>query len=132
MTDFELIYLFNEFFNTTYARLNDYLVGLFGMLVVAHFVAPKLNRMMAGLIVVLYSIFSIATIIPAIAVADRFGLAAMQLKIAAEMPDSGLPGMIGILPSREIVTPFMAVLLVAAYVTSLVFFFQARKGKIAN
>ncbi len=132
MTDLELMYLFNEFFNTTYARLNDYLVGLFGMLVVAHFVAPKLNRMMAGLIIGLYSIFSIATIIPTIAVADRFGLTARQLRIAAEAPDSALSDIIGTLPSREIVTPFMAVLLVTAYVTSIVFFLQARKGKIAS
>ena len=32
MTDFELIYLFNEFFNTMYARLSDFMVGLFAML----------------------------------------------------------------------------------------------------
>ena len=32
MTDFELFYVFNEFLNTAYARLNDFMVGLFAML----------------------------------------------------------------------------------------------------
>ncbi len=43
MTDFELIYLFNEFFNTMYARLNDFMVGLFAMLAASYFVAAKLS-----------------------------------------------------------------------------------------
>ena len=49
MTDFELIYLFNELFNTMYARLNDFMVGLFAMLVASYFVAAKLSRTMARL-----------------------------------------------------------------------------------
>jgi hypothetical protein len=130
MSDFELISLFNELFNTAYARLNDYLVGLFGMLVAAHFVAPKLNRMMAWLIASLYTIFSVATIFPAIVVTDRFTLAARQVKIAADRPGSILSEMFTILPSREIVTPVMTVLLVAAYVASMLYFFQARRRKL--
>ena len=50
MTEFELIYLFNEFFNTAYARLNDFLVGLFAMLAAGYFAAEKLSRTMAWLV----------------------------------------------------------------------------------
>ena len=67
MTDFELIYLFNEFFNTMYARLNDFMVGLFAMLLAAYFAAAKLSRPMALLVADLYTLFSMATIVPTVA-----------------------------------------------------------------
>ena len=71
MTDFELIHLFNEFFNTMYARLNDFMVGLFAMLAAAYFVAAKLSRTMAWLVAGLYTAFSLATVVPTIAASHR-------------------------------------------------------------
>ena len=47
MTEFELIFLFNECFNTMYVHLNDFMAGLFAMLVASYFVAAKLSRTMA-------------------------------------------------------------------------------------
>ena len=79
MTDFELIYLFNEFFNTMYARLSDFMVGLFAMLLAAYFVAAKLSRSMAWLVVGLYTLFSMATIVPTVAASYRMVLAAQQV-----------------------------------------------------
>lgn len=107
MSDFELIFLFNEFFNTTYARLNDFMVGLFAMLVAAYFVAAKLSQRMSALLLALYTIFSMATIVPAIAATDRMVLASEQVRLAAARAGSELPGLISILPARSIVIPVM-------------------------
>jgi len=83
MTDFELICLFNEFFNTMYARLNDFMVGLFAMLA-----AAKLSRAMAWLVSGLYTLFSMATVVPTIAASYRMVLAAQQVKLVASQSGS--------------------------------------------
>lgn len=130
MTEFELIFLFNEFFNTAYARLDDFLVGLFAMLAAGHFAAEKLSRTMAWLVAGIYTIFSMATIVPAIAAADRMVLASQQVGALAGQPGSKIAALVSILPSRTIVLPTMIVLMVAAYTGAMVFFFQARKNNI--
>jgi len=127
MTDFELIYLFNELFNTMYARLNDFMVGLFAMLVASYFVAAKLSRTMARLVAGLYTLFSMATIVPTIGASNRMVLAAQQVKLVAIQSGSDLAPLISIMPTWGSVMPTMLVLLVAAYAGAMVFFFQARK-----
>jgi len=128
MSDFELIFLFNEFFNTAFARLNDFLVGLFAMLAASYFVAAKLTRTMAWLVAGLYTLFSMATIVPAIAATDRLVLASQQVAIAAGQPGSALTALISILPNRTFVVPIMIILLITAYAGAMMFFFQARKN----
>ncbi len=128
MTDFELIYLFNELFNTMYARLNDFMVGLFAMLVASYFVAAKLSRTMARLVAGLYTLFSIATIVPTIGASNRMVLAAQQVKLVASQSGSDLAPLISIMPTWTSVMPTMLVLLIAAYAGAMMFFFQARKG----
>ena len=126
MTEFELIFLFNEFFNTTFSRLNDFLVGLFAMLAASYFVAGKLSRTMAWLVAGLYTVFSMATIVPTVAATDRMVLASQQVQSAANQTGSELSTLISIMPTRSIVIPTMIILLVAAYAGAMVFFFQAR------
>ena len=128
MSDFELIFLFNEFFNTTFARLNDFLVGLFAMLAASYFVAARLSKAMAWLVAGLYTVFSAATIVPAIAATDRLVLASQQVALAASQPGSDLTALISILPNRAFVVPVMIFLLITSYVGAMMFFFQARKS----
>ena len=128
MSDFELIFLFNEFFNTAFARLNDFLVGLFAMLAASYFVAAKLTRTMAWLVAGLYTLFSMATIVPAIAATDRLVLASQQVASAAGQPGSDLATLISILPNRTFVVPIMIILLITAYAGAMMFFFQAWKN----
>jgi hypothetical protein len=128
MSEFELIFLFNEFFNTAFARLNDFMVGLFAMLAAGYFVAAKLSRTMAWLITGLYTVFSMATIVPAIAATDRMVLASQQVRLAASHSGSELATLISIMPTREFVIPVMIILMVIAYAGAMVFFFQARKN----
>jgi hypothetical protein len=131
MTDFELIYLFNEFLNTLFARLNDFMVGLFAIVVAGYFVAAKLSRTMAWLVAGLYTIFSLATIVPTVAVTDRFLRAGEMVKRAGAEPGSDLSDLIRIMPGK-FVMPVMMILLVVAYAASLIFFFQARRKKAIN
>lgn len=126
MTNFELIYLFNELFNTMYARLNDFMVGLFAMLVASYFVAAKLSRTMARLVAGLYTLFSMATIVPTIGASNRMVLAAQQVKLVASQSGSDLAPLISIMPTWTSVMPTMLVLLVAA-IPAQWCFFQARK-----
>ena len=132
MTEFELIYLFNEFLNTAFARLNDFMVGLFAMLAAGYFVAAKLSRAMTWLLAGLYTVFSIATIVPAIAAMDRMILASQQVRLAASQSGSDLSALISIMPTRSIVIPVTTILLLAAYTGAIVFFFEARKNNIQN
>ena len=127
MTEFELIYLFNEFLNKAYARLNDFMVGLFAILAAGYFVAAKLSRSMAWLVAGLYTVFSMATIVPTVAAMDRMVLASQQVRLAAGQSESELSALISIMPPRGIVMPVMIILLVAAYAGAMVFFFQARR-----
>jgi hypothetical protein len=127
VTEFELIYLFNEYFNTLFARLNDFLVGLFAMLAASYFVAAKLSKTMAGLVVGLYTLFSVATIVPAIGAAERFLLTSQQVALVASQPGSELAALVSILPNRFLVILAMIILMIAAYAGTILFFFQARK-----
>ncbi len=127
MSEYELIYLFNEFLNTAYARLNDFMVGLFAMLAAGFFVAEKLSRSMTWLVAGLYSLFSLATIVPTTVAMDRMVLASQQVQLAASQTGSDLSALISIMPTRSVVVPIMIVLLLAAYSGAMVFFFQARK-----
>jgi hypothetical protein len=128
MSEYELISLFNEFFNTAFARLNDFLLGLFAMLVAGYFAAARLSRAMVVVVAVLYTLFALATIVPALAATYRFVLTAEQIRTVATTPGSGLGALVGILPSSGFVMPTMTALLLIAYAGAMVFFFQARKN----
>lgn len=127
MSDYDLILLFNEFFNTTYARLNDFMTGLFAMLIAAYLVAPKLTRDMSALVVGLYVLFGLSTIVPALAATSRFVRTGAMLESAAAKPGSFLSEIVVSVPSGPIVMPVMGLLMLAAYFGALLFFFRARK-----
>lgn len=130
MTEFELLTLFNEFFDATFARLNDFMAGTFAMLITAYFAGAKLNRKMTALVVLLYTLFAIATVTPVLMATNRFVRAADQLKVASIRPDSIIGDLFPIFPSETLVMPTMAILLLGAFAGTLVFFFQARKSKV--
>jgi hypothetical protein len=126
MTDFEIVSLFNDLLNTSFARLQDFMAGLFAMLVTAWLAANQLSRRMAILVVTLYSIFAVVTIVPALATILRFALAGDLVREAAGQPGSVLGSLFPVLPSAALIMPIMTILLVGAYAGGLLFFFQAR------
>lgn len=128
MTEFELISLFNEFLDGAFSRLADFMAGTFAMLISAFFVGAKLSRTMARLVVFLYTLFAVATAAPTLAVSYRFTKTAELLKTMAESPDSMIGQIFPALPSTYAVMPVMTLILLGAYIGTLAFFRQTRKG----
>lgn len=128
MSEFELISLFNEFLDGAFSRLADFMAGTFAMLISAFFVGAKLSRTMARLVVFLYSLFALATAVPTLAVSYRFTKTAELLRAMGQSPDSVVGQIFPALPSTWTVMPVMTLILLGAYVGTLAFFRQTRKG----
>jgi hypothetical protein len=128
MTEFELISLFNEFLDGAFSRLADFMAGTFAMLISAFFVGAKLSRTMARLVVFLYTLFAVATAVPTLAVSYRFTKTAELLKTMGKSPDSVIGEIFPALPSTYAVMPVMTLILLGAYIGTLAFFQQTRKG----
>lgn len=128
MTEFELISLFNEFLDGAFSRLADFMAGTFAMLISAFFVGARLSRTMARLVVFLYTLFAVATAVPTLAVSYRFTRTAELLRQTSADPNSVVSDIFPALPSTWLVMPVMALILLGAYVGTLAFFQQTRKG----
>jgi len=128
MTEFELITLFNEFFDDTFSRLVDFMTGTFAMLISTFFVGSRLPKVMARLVVLLYTLFSIATSVPTLAATYRFVQVANLLKERASDPESLVGEIFLTFPNVYVVMPVMALILMGCYAGTLAFFHQARKG----
>ena len=130
MTEFELISLFETFLDDAFSRLADFMAGTFAMLISAYFAGAKLSRMMARLAIFLYTLFATATAVPTLAISHRFTKVAELLAIKGVEPDSVIPHIFPLLPSSYFVMPVMTLILVGAYVGTLAFFLQSRKGAV--
>jgi hypothetical protein len=128
MSEFELISLFNEFLDGAFSRLADFMAGTFAMLISAFFVGAKLSKTMARLVVFLYSLFAVATAVPTLAVSYRFTKTAELLRAMGHSPDSLVSQIFPALPSTWSVMPVMTLILLGAYIGTLAFFRQTRKG----
>ena len=128
MTKFELISLFNEFFDGTFSRLADFMTGTFAMVISTFFVGAKLSSRMAKLVVLLYTLFAIATAVPTLAATYRFVQVAHLLKERMTAPDSMIGQIFPAFPSLYVVMPVMSLILVGCYVGALVFFVPDAQG----
>lgn len=128
MTEFELISLFNEFFDDTFSRLADFMTGTFAMLISTFFVGARLSRNMTRLVVFIYTLFAMATSVPTLAATYRFVRVASLLKEKMTEPGSVIGQIFPAFPSLYIVMPVMTVILLGCYAGSLAFLFQTRKG----
>lgn len=128
MTEFELITLFNEFFDDTFSRLVDFMTGTFAMLISTFFVGSKLSKNMARLVVSLYTLFAIATTVPTLAATYRFVRVATLLKERTSDPESLVSQIFVSFPNSYVVMPVMALILIGCYAGTLAFFLQTRKG----
>lgn len=128
MTEFELISLFNQFFDDTFSRLADFMTGTFAMLISTFFVGSRLSRNMARLVVFLYTLFVIATAVPTLAATYRFVQAGSLLQEKMTEPGSVIGEIFPTFPSLYVVMPVMTVILVGCYAGALAFLFQTRKG----
>ena len=128
MTEFELISLFNQFFDDTFSRLADFMTGTFAMLISTFFVGSRLPKVMARLVVLLYTLFAIATSVPTLAATFRFVRTASLLKERTSDPESLVGEIFLPFPNAYVVMPVMTLILIGCYAGALAFFHQARRG----
>lgn len=130
MTPYEKADLFATLVNNGTNAMMNYISVLFTFLLVAYFIAPNLNRVMASIVVGLFSLFSVLMIVStnrslanAGALVDeiRKGVAAGETALAWHPVVSEPINLAGTAAS------YVSVLLVCSAIAAIVFFFQARK-----
>ena len=123
MSDFEIAVLTNEFLNSLQGRIDAYLAGLFAMLVTSYFVAAKLNRIMAGLVVSLFSLYCFILGYAAFTSIWRVTVLARNYVSTANEAFPWILDLPGFNPTVAI-----PILLFGAYGGAIWFFFYARKN----
>ena len=128
MSDFELAYLLNEILNSSADRLIEFMTGLFAMLFASFVVGRKLSRGIVWTMIVLFTMFSTATIPMAIGTGARLAGVFRQIAAARATPGSDLDW-VTVPPFDLSFAPwFVAVLLIGAYIGAILFLLQMRKG----
>jgi len=126
MSDFELAYLVNETLNAGSSRMIEFMTGLFAMLVGSYVAGPKLSRGVVWLMMVLFTMFAIATILPAVGTAARMAAIFQLVNEAQSLPGSEL-SWVTTPPFNPAIFPwYVAALLSGAYAGAIVFLQQMR------
>ena len=123
MTDFEVAVLTNEFLNSLQGRIDTYLVGLFAMLMTSYFVAAKLSRLMAGLVIGLFSLYCVVLGYATYTSIWRVRVLVQEYTSGSNESFPWILELPGFNPALAI-----PVLLIGAYVGAIWFFFHARKN----
>ncbi len=131
MTAYELVSLFNESFTAMLSAVETFMAGLFALLLTAYFAAPKLTRSMSTTIVGLFTAFSVLMIFFAFAASRR--VAGMILELDRAVSEGADLSWVYMVPAMAPIVPAMVlVILTSAYVATLIFFFQARRGSLVT
>jgi len=128
MTDYEMVYLFQQFLDAGMSFLENFTATVFAVLVAGYLVGPKLTRTM---VVIVIGLFTLLTIIQGFNIAGACTDAAnlgLEIVKVRDNADSSL-GWIFMGGSIELFPYFPLALLflvITAYIATIVFFFQAR------
>lgn len=122
MTDFEVAILTNEFLDSLQGRIDTYLTGLFAMLVTSYFVASRLSRAIAGLVVGLFSLYCFILGYATFTAIWRVGVLVRDFGSASTESSPWILDMPVFNPAVAI-----PVLLIGAYFGAVWFFFYARR-----
>ncbi len=125
MSDYEIAALTNEFLNSLQGRIDTYLTGLFAMLITSYFVASKLSRAIAGLVICLFSLYSFVLGYAAYTSLWRVGVLVQEFSSTSSDPFPWILVLPGFDPALV-----MAAVLVAAYCGAIWFFFYSRRNPI--
>ncbi len=128
MSDYELASLFFQVIDTAHAALANFLTVVFAVLVVTHFVAHKLDRLSAFLLLTVYSLFSIGMTNEIVSLYSDF------VRLGHRMAENGATdlGWLGMTSSGQdgpvwAIPIIVGIMCVTAYLGSLVFFYRMRK-----
>ena len=129
MSDYEMIMVFNETFDFLIASFTTFLSIVFAFLVAGSLLANRLDRLLAGIAVALFSGAALLFSLLCYNVAANLGRLAELIKAAVSDGTSEL-GWVGFVASNApigLVLPSLAGLMVLAYIASIIFFVGQRR-----
>ena len=125
MTEYELADLFISWGNFLESTVERFVALLFAFLIAAYLVSAKLQRVIVGIVLALYSYMALRYAFFHLNVAgDQIALARQIMEIRAQ-PDSSL-GWLEISPIISILLYSQAVAMFLSYLASIAFFFYTR------
>jgi len=133
MTEYEAAHLFKELLEGMHNASINYVTVLFAFLVAGYMVAARLNKTMTGILVGLFSFFSLVMIFIANRTMASITGLVEQLRKASANGDTALdwhPVVYQPANYGEIIMTVYTVLLLISYMAGLVFFFNCRRGGV--
>jgi len=129
MSDYELASLFFTVMEAAQATFANFLAIISGMIAVSYFFAHKLDRTLSGLLLTIYSLFSLGFINELFAAYSDFARLGAEISVHGQLPDTGLGWMGPVIAGADglAAVPWIILTMTAAsYFATLWFFFHAR------
>ena len=121
MTDFEITYMTNEYVNTLLTTFISYVSIVFAFLIAAYLVAPRLDRAMSIIVLLLYTLATFYLVL-----AVRYLASSVQVIQTGVSPVVDRPALVPLL-ALNLPNKLELAVMVLAYIGSIAFFFQQRK-----
>ena len=126
MDDLELLSFMTQQAVYCEAFIKDFTALLFAFLFVSYLVSHKLDRVMAGIVIMLYSAMALRYAFVFYNTSNDIVSMTAVLRKMAVLPDSNIPWLdIG---PVEVLYPSVTAILLLSYLASLVFFFYTRRN----
>lgn len=135
MTAYEKADLFKSLIDSASNMMMDYVSVLFAFLVTGYLVAPHLNRVMTGIVVGLFSLFSAIMIFSVNRTMSTNAGLVNEIRQNAAGGDTAFswhPIVTEPANFLTLATPVVSSLLVLSAISGIVFFFYARKRKLGD
>lgn len=131
MTEYEHVQLFFQIVNVANGTISNYMTLVFGMLVTSYLAAHRLDRLMAGIALAIYSLFALGLCNEIFQVYSDFSRLGLQIAEFRGVPDTSLGwfGPVALGPEGLTMIPYVLLTVtLSAYIGSILFFFRARKA----
>lgn len=135
MTEYEHVQLFFQIVNVANGTISNYMTLVFGMLVTSYLAAHRLDRLMAGIALAIYSLFALGLCNEIFQVYSDFSRLGLQIAEFRDVPETSLGwfGPVALGPEGLTMIPFIILTVtLSAYIGSILFFFRARKANKAS
>jgi len=130
MTDYEMIYTFNDYLNLVFTVLMGYVSIVSAFLIVGYLISSKLDSKMTSIVVGLYTIITIPMVFICQRLTDTFVSIVKEIRKAVNDGASSL-GWHNITTEPEFLAQtiiiIIPIVMILAYMASLIFYFHQRR-----
>lgn len=135
MTEYEHVQLFFQIVDVAGGTTSNYMTLIFGMLVSSYLAAHRLDRLMAAIALIIYSLFSFGLCNEIFQVYSDFARLGLRISEFGTVPETSL-GWFGPVAfgadGLRMIPYIMLVVTIGTYIGSIWFFFRARKANRTN